>query len=310
MRRITPARLPETLAFLMRRRALSRLGTLGALAVSQTLQAKTLTTRTSRLVCVGGALTEIVYALGAQSDLVGVDTTSTFPKQASQLPQVGYARSLSAEGILALAPTTVLVTEEAGPATVLSQLEAAGVPVELLDSAYCFDGLLKRVTRLGQILGCESQADTLVDQLKSEWTQTQTLPSMMRPAPLRVLFLFAHSTNRLMAAGASTGAHAMIEYAGAVNAVTEFTGYKPISPESLVLSRPDILLLTEQSFRALGDVSSVLKIKGMSQTPAGQAQRIVVMEASLLLGFGPRMPQAVRRLHNQFNLLTTMSTAT
>jgi iron complex transport system substrate-binding protein len=119
MRRITPARLPETLAFLMRRRALSRLGTLGALAMSRKIHARSLDVQHPRIVSVGGALTEIVYALDAQACLVGVDSTSGFPSDAQLLPQVGYARSLSAEGILALSPTAVLVTEEAGPAGVL-----------------------------------------------------------------------------------------------------------------------------------------------------------------------------------------------
>lgn len=304
-----PARLPETLAFLMRRRALSRLGTLGALALSHSLQARTSITRPSRIVCIGGALTEIIYALGAESCLVGVDTTSTFPSQALSLPQVGYARSLSVEGILALAPTQVLVTEDAGPAKVLRQVTAAGVPIELLDSAHSFDGLLRRITLIGRMLACEARSFTMIDQLKNEWNQVQfLLPSSSSVRP-RVLFLFAQSANRLMAAGAETGAHAMIEYAGAVNAATQFTGYKPISPESLILSRPDVLLFTEHSLRAIGDLSAVLKLQGVNQTRAGKDQRIAVMDASLLLGFGPRMPEAVRRLRAQFYPESVVSSA-
>jgi iron complex transport system substrate-binding protein len=75
-----------------------------------------------RLVSVGGALTEIVYALEAQAELVGVDSTSQYPVAAQRLPSVGYARSLSLEGVLALAPTQVLATEDAGPPAVLRQL--------------------------------------------------------------------------------------------------------------------------------------------------------------------------------------------
>jgi len=310
MRRMTPARLPETLAFLMRRRAISRLGTLGALALSHSLQARTDMIRPSRIVCIGGALTEIIYALGAESCLVGVDTSSTFPSQALSLPQVGYARNLSAEGILALAPTQVLVTEDAGPATVLRQVTAAGVPVELLDSAHSFEGLLQRITLLGRMLACETQSFTLIDQLNNDWKQIQSLPVSSDAVLPRVLFLFAHSANRLMAAGAQTGAHAMIEYAGAINAATQFTGYKPISPESLVQSCPDILLFTEHGLHALGDLSTVMKLQGVSQTRAGKDQRIAVMDVSLLLGFGPRMPEAVRRLRAQFHLVPVASSAT
>ena len=66
-----------------------------------------------RVVSVGSALTEIVYALGAEKMLVGVDTTSLYPAAARSLPQVGYMRALSAEGVLSLKPTLVIATTAA-----------------------------------------------------------------------------------------------------------------------------------------------------------------------------------------------------
>ena len=56
----------------------------------------------ARVVSVGGAITELVYALGAEASLVGVDTTSIYPAAAKALPSVGYQRTLSAEGVLSL----------------------------------------------------------------------------------------------------------------------------------------------------------------------------------------------------------------
>lgn len=54
-----------------------------------------------RLVSVGGTLTEIVYLLGEEAQLVAVDTSSLYPAAAQALPKVGYQRTLSAEGVLA-----------------------------------------------------------------------------------------------------------------------------------------------------------------------------------------------------------------
>lgn len=301
MRRMTPARFPETLAFLMRRRALSRLGTLGALAISQNLPAGSLNERTPRIICVGGALTEIVYALDAHAYLVGVDSTSTFPKDALALPQVGYARSLSAEGILALGPTHVLVTEEAGPASVIRQIASAGVTIEQMDSGYRFEGLVERITRIGKLLNRASTSKMLVQQLKLDWERLHLSPSALDAYRPRALFLLAHSANRLLAAGTHTGAHAMIEYAGAINATMNFSGYKPLTPESLIAAQPDVLLLTEHGVRAIGDYSTLLKLPGVSETPAGRHRRFAAMDASLLLGFGPRLPAAVHSLKLQLS---------
>lgn len=104
-----------------------------------------------RMVSVGGAVTETVFALGAQGQLAGVDTTSLFPADATRLPQVGYARTLSAEGVLALKPQLLLASGEAGPPQVLQQLQRAGVRVEVLDDQHRFDGILARTVRIGQV---------------------------------------------------------------------------------------------------------------------------------------------------------------
>ena len=114
-----------------------------------------------RIVSVGGALTEIVFALQANAELVGVDTTSLYPESAQKLPSVGYARALSVEGVMALAPTQIIATEDAGPAAVIRQLSAAGIPVTVLSANHRFEGLIERVKRVGEITGRVAQASTL-----------------------------------------------------------------------------------------------------------------------------------------------------
>ena len=72
--------------------------------------------RPGAIVTVGGAITEIVYALGLEDRLVGIDTTSLYPPQAlQQKPNVGYMRQLSAEGVLGLNPELILATAGLGP---------------------------------------------------------------------------------------------------------------------------------------------------------------------------------------------------
>ncbi|MBL4906118.1 MAG: ABC transporter substrate-binding protein, partial [Sneathiella sp.] len=65
----------------------------------------------TRIVSVGGALTEMLYALGESARIVGADTTSYYPLAAKELPKVGYQRNLSAEGILSLKPDLLLINE-------------------------------------------------------------------------------------------------------------------------------------------------------------------------------------------------------
>lgn len=296
-------------ASVARRIALKKMGA-GALALAAPMQvlaavsdaAKPMA-KARRIVSVGGALTEIVYALEAQGELVGVDTTSLYPAVAQQLPQVGYARTLSAEGVLSLAPTQLIATEEAGPQTVLRQVRDAGVPVAVLNANNKFEGLLERVKQVGQITGRADPAARLAQALQQQWDGALGKVRLRSHAPVRVLFILAHAPNQVMVGGRETGADAMLAYAGAVNVMggrAGFAGYKPLTPEAVIAARPDIVLVTDQGLKASGGVDGILKLPGLAQTPAGRKHRIVSLEAMLLLGFGPRMPQALGELDAAF----------
>ena len=87
---------------------------------------------TSRIVSLGGAVTEIVFALGYGQKVVGVDASSSYPEAVSDIAKVSYHRRLSAEGIISLAPTLVIATTEAGPPEVIQQLRSAGITILIL----------------------------------------------------------------------------------------------------------------------------------------------------------------------------------
>jgi iron complex transport system substrate-binding protein len=252
-----------------------------------------------RIVSVGGALTETLYALGAQGDLVGADTTSLFPEAARQLPSVGYARGLSAEGVLSLRPTLVVASQEAGPPAVLRQIEAARVPLALLDADHRFEGVVARTQRLAELCGRAEAGRVLAAELQQRWAQTQDQVARRaaagKPAP-RVLFVLSHSMAQVRVSGSGTAADAMLRYAGTVNVLASVDGYKPLTPEAAIAAAPDVILATEQGLQAAGGIDGLLKAPGLAQTPAGRARRVVALEALLLLGFGPRLPQAVAAL--------------
>jgi iron complex transport system substrate-binding protein len=251
-----------------------------------------------RVIAVGGALTELIYELGAQGELVGVDSTSLYPTAATKLPNVGYARTLAAEGLLSLAPTMVVATEEAGPPAVLRQLEAAKVPLHVLRAEHRFEGVLERTQALGELLGRQQQAAALSQKLQSEWTASRAQVAKLAAghrAP-RVLFVLSNAANQARIAGSATAADAMIGYAAATNALGDAQGYKMLSPEAAIAAAPDVILATTQGLEASGGIDGLLKLPGLAQTPAGQNRRVVVMETMALLGFGPRTPKSLSTL--------------
>jgi iron complex transport system substrate-binding protein len=252
------------------------------------------------VIVVGGALTEIVYALGAEARIAGTDTTSMFPEAAKSLPKIGYQRTLSAEGLLALKPKILLGTGEAGPPPVLAQLRAAGMQVEVLPTNYTIQSVVERVKKSAQVLGMSGQGDALIAKLNSEWdVATKQVAARTGKKP-KVLFVMAHGGPTPQVAGEETSADAIIRLAGGENAMSGFKGYRPLTSEGVVTAAPDYILITSEGLTAQGGVDELLKKPGLNMTPAGQKKRVIFMDALKLMGFGPRLPQAVRELNDAF----------
>ncbi|MCU0868258.1 MAG: ABC transporter substrate-binding protein [Burkholderiales bacterium] len=281
-----------------RRRALGALalGTAGLALGSRSARTSAAPTAPARVVSVGGAVTEIVFALGAAPRLVGVDSTSAWPDAARKLPQVGYMRQLSAEGVLSLAPDLLLATHEAGPPAALAQIGSAGIAVHQLHLRHSPEALRENVRDAAAALGMPAAGRGLDARIASEWAATQARVDALKGPKPRVLFVFAHGGGAPMVGGTDTAVDAMLRLAGAVNAAGTLSGYKPLTAEASIAAAPDVLLITQEGLDNVGGADALLAKPGMALTPAGKAKRIVAMPALYLLGFGPRLPQAVADL--------------
>jgi iron complex transport system substrate-binding protein len=254
------------------------------------------------VVVIGGALTEIVYLLGAENRIAATDTTSSFPPAAEKTPKVGYQRALNAEGVLSLKPKLILAAGDAGPPAAIAQIRATGVTFESFSNEYSMVRVTENVARIANLLNMNAEGEKLVKRLRAEWDQTRDRVSgySANKKP-RVLFLLAHAGPNPQVAGEDTSASMMIELAGGVNALTGFKGYRPLTAEAAVAAKPDVILVTSQGITAQGGVEMILAKPGLALTPAGQNKRVVGMEALMLLAFGPRLPEAVLALAVQLH---------
>lgn len=248
-----------------------------------------------RIVSVGSSITEIVYAIGAEKLLVGVDTTSLYPEAARALPQVGYMRALSAEGVLSLKPTLIIATTAAGPAGALEQLKATGIEVMILPDLYDYDSVVAKIAAVGRVTGKVAEADAMIAKGREAMT---TLSGKLKTAAAhpRVLFLLSMGGGAPQAAGRDTAAAGIIRLAGGVNAIDGYSGYRPLTPEAVIASKADFVLVTRQTVQAMGGIQAILDQPSLNKTPAGRAGKVLEFDALLLLGFGPRTPQAAAEL--------------
>lgn len=251
-----------------------------------------------KVITVGGAFTEIVYALGAQAQLVGTDTTSMFPEAALALPKVGYMRQLAAEGLLSLKPDVLIAGTEAGPPAVLDQVRSAGVKVELVESDHSWAEVQRKITVVGNAVAQPARAKALLAELESQWAETQKTVAAARGPKRRVLFILAHGASPQVAGG-KTAADAMIRFMGGVNVMDSFNGYRPMTAEAMAVAAPDVILTTTQGITASGGVEKFWARPELELTPAYRKRALIQVDALELLGFGPRLPATVAALHKR-----------
>ena len=249
----------------------------------------------SRVVTLGGPVTETVFALGVGPQVVATDISSNYPAAAAALPRVGYYRQLSAESIIALKPTLVIGNEDSGPPVVLEQLQAANIALLILPKSTSPAVTKKNIVTLGQVFGRDAQATALNRNLDAQLVQAARLRSSVT-RQVKVMFIYARGSNMIQVGGRNTSADGMIRLAGGRNVFSNFEGYRPLTPEAAVSANPDYILMLNDGLASVGGVEGVLKLPGIAQTNAGKNRRIISMDGNFLLDFGPRLGDAAKDL--------------
>lgn len=249
----------------------------------------------ARIVSIGGAVTEILYALGVEDRIIAVDTTSLYPPKAMvDKPNVGYMRQLSAEGVLGLDPQLVLAIAGAGPKETIEVIDAAKVPLVVVPENYSEAGMLQKIRLVAQVAGEPQRGECLAAAVASDLDWLRAMRSKVTSPP-RVMFVMSFLGGRAMVAGRQTAADEIIRLSGAVNVADSFDGYKIMSDEAIAAARPDHVLSMERGRDAVQS-EAIFASPAFALTPAAKARSFVAMDGLYLLGFGPRTAAAARDL--------------
>ncbi|WP_297572205.1 hemin ABC transporter substrate-binding protein [uncultured Deefgea sp.] len=249
-----------------------------------------------RVVSLGGPLTEIIYALNAEQHLVAVDQSSVYPAAANQLPKVGYYRQFSLEGVLASKADIVLATDQAGPPQALAQLRKMGIKVIVLPGQANLSALSQRIRGVAAALNLPQQGEQMVKQISQDVKALQPATSTSTSTSTSTALMLMSRSGEPEGAGKNTSADAMMQLAGLRNVLAQQQGYKPLSREGMAALRPDVIITTTSTLSSMGGMAALLARPGLAQSPAAKNKRVIVMDDLLLLGFGPRLPEALRQL--------------
>ena len=243
----------------------------------------------TRIVSLANGAAESLVAMGLGDQLVGRDIASTLPEIAN-VPVVAMGHQVSAEKVLATSPTEVIVDASTGPKSALQQIATAGVSVVVIPEAWTVASAKERVLALGLAVGAEDVARGLIADIPA---------FKISPTP-RVIFLYLRGPSSIyLLGGKGSGADVVISLAGGVDAGAAISNkpFSPITAETIAQANPDLILVMTKGLASVDGVKGLVSLPGVAQTNAGKNRRVVAVDDSLLLSFGPRLPDLITQLN-------------
>lgn len=249
-----------------------------------------------RIVALGGTVTEIIYALGAGERIAAVDSTSTYPKEAADKPDVGYVRQISPEGVLSQKPDLIIAETGAGPADAIEILKASGITFVSIPSPPDTASIPDKIRAVGAAIGTVDKAEALASEVAGKLKTLEEKVATTAGPKKKVLFALSLANGRVMAAGSESSADAMIRLAGGENAVSSVSGYKPLTDEAVIAAAPDVVLVMSGGAMHL-TAEQAFALPALAESPAGRSGSFITMDGLFLLGLGPRATEAAAELN-------------
>jgi iron complex transport system substrate-binding protein len=245
-------------------------------------------TATPRIVTLAPSATEVVAALGAGGELVGVDTYSEYPPEVKALPKVGTFLQPNLEVIVKLAPTLVIVDDIHG-ATGAALGDAGIKTVEC--SFHALPDVKQALRTVGAALGRTREADAEVGSIDAALDAAAAARPARHPRVLAVIDREAGGLGNLVAVGPGSWVDELLAVVGGDN-VLAASGirYPKISVEEVLRAKPEIILDLSNAGTA-----NVAEWNGVD-VPAVANHKVIALSDAFLVAPSPRVEQALDRL--------------
>ena len=249
-----------------------------------------------RIVALADGSAEIVAALGYKNDLVGRDIASTMPELAS-IPIDTNAHQVVTEKVLAQRPDLIIIDGNTSPANAIATLKNSGIKVVKIPNSFTMSEIPIKELAVANILGTPKAAKLLASTLTAQ---------KFAPSKLKVAFLYLRGTASIyLVGGKGSGTDSILNAIGVtdIGAKNLNTPFTSLTAEALVKMQPDVLLLMTKGLESVGGINGLQTLPGIAQTPAGKNRRVVTVDDSLLLSFGPRTSAMLPILRSNIDMV-------
>ncbi len=270
---------------------LSSQGVYAGLYIDETGREVNIPSSPKRIVSLAPSITETLFALGLDEEIVGVTTFSDYPEAAKSKPRVGSFVNISLEKVVSLNPDLIIGTAEGNKKEMIEQLERIGFPVYMINPA-SLEEIFKMVLDIGRITGRNNMAKGLVRTLRERVSTVVSQTSCLRKP--RVFFQIG--IDPIVTVGRDTFHNKLITLAGGINISGEGTAkYPRYSIEEVIVRKPEIIIVSSmkrgEDFNRIRD-----KWKRWKNIPAVKNNNIHIFNSDLTDHPSPRIVDGLEEL--------------
>ena len=200
-----------------------------------------------RVVSLSPAVTEIIYALGAQDILVGRTDFCEYPAEALNIPSIGGISNLNVESIMSRNPDLVISGSMVGK-KVTDQMDAMGIPMVCVIEKPHFEALYDNIAAIGRLVGREREADSLNELLCGKMSELLSDTAPQTPSHT-VYYVIGFGASGNFTAGGNTFINDIIRMSGGRNIAEDIEGWS-YSLEALVQEDPDYIIVRREDSAA------------------------------------------------------------
>ena len=243
----------------------------------------------SRIVSIGSSITEIIYFLNSQDQIIAIDITSNFPEDAKKFPSVGYIRNLSAEGLLSTNPSIIISEDDIGPKNIIKQIQDTKTELRIIPEEQTLNGIIQKIQCVGNIIGQQEEAEEKISsEINPVINKIKEIKKEKDLSNIKIMMILSTEGNSTVVAGSNTSGDSFIKMLGATNIFESINGWKAVTAETILLKNPDYIIIPEKDLHKQSNVNTISENMILKETNAGKNNGYIIKDGMAILGYGPR----------------------
>ena len=243
----------------------------------------------SRIVSIGSSITEIIYFLNSQDQIIAIDITSNFPEDAKKFPSVGYIRNLSAEGLLSTNPSIIISEDDIGPKNIIKQIQDTKTELRIIPEEKTLNGIIQKIQCVSNIIGKQQEAEKKISsEINPVINKIKEIKKEKDLSNIKIMMILSTEGNSTVVAGANTSGDSFIKMLGATNIFESINGWKAVTAETILLKNPDYIIIPEKDLHKQSNVNTISENMILKETNAGKNNGYIIKDGMAILGYGPR----------------------